>query len=175
MSATAPCGGAAIGTLVNRANDNELYLRQLHGTIDVERKRNSELFEENQRLQKELEQVKLELKLERQNKFATNEQKSAESSAASKATSESTMASVPKKRGAPVGHPGWSRKTPTEYDWAEDVAAPTRCPDCDGHVTVDDGFAPFEHLAKKGVRNRISYSVHDTLLFSYSHFFRLAV
>ena len=46
-------GGAAIGILVNRANDNELYLRQLHGTIDVESKRNSDLFEENQRLQKE--------------------------------------------------------------------------------------------------------------------------
>src|SRR4051794_32163129 len=75
-----PLGGAAIGTLVNRANDNELYLRQLHGTIDAERKRNSALFEENQRLKKELEQVKLELKLERQNKFATNRQKDAEKS-----------------------------------------------------------------------------------------------
>ncbi len=37
--------GAAIGTLVSRANDNEPDLRQLHGTIDAERKRNSELFE----------------------------------------------------------------------------------------------------------------------------------
>ena len=67
-------GGAAIGTLVLRANDNELYLRQLHGAIDAERKRNSDLVQENQRLQKELDQVKLELKLERQNKFATRQQ-----------------------------------------------------------------------------------------------------
>ncbi|WP_010583116.1 hypothetical protein [Schlesneria paludicola] len=71
-------GCAAIGTLVSRANENEPYLRQLHGTIGVVRKRNSELFEENQCLQKELEQVKLELKLERQSKFATNRQKEAE-------------------------------------------------------------------------------------------------
>ena len=30
-------GGAAIGAVVDQANDNELFLRQLHGTIDAER------------------------------------------------------------------------------------------------------------------------------------------
>ncbi len=58
-------GGAALGRLVSVANENDLYLRQLYGTIDAERKRNTELFAENQRLKSELEQVKLELKLER--------------------------------------------------------------------------------------------------------------
>jgi hypothetical protein len=36
-------GGAAIGTVVLRANDKELFLRQLHGTIDAERNRNDKL------------------------------------------------------------------------------------------------------------------------------------
>jgi hypothetical protein len=73
-------GGAAIASLVVIGNENQLYLRQLylrqlHGTIDAEKKRNHRLFEENEKLSIELEQVKLELKLERQNEFATNKQK----------------------------------------------------------------------------------------------------
>ena len=106
-------GGAALGTLVDFANMELDWQESLHRTIDAERKRNSRLVEENEWLKQELEQVKLELKLERQNKFATNEQKSAESSATPKATSESTTASAPKKRGAPVGHIGRFRKTPS--------------------------------------------------------------
>ena len=139
-------GGAALGTLVPLANLTLESLESLQRTIDAERKTITRLVEENGRLKQELEQAKLELKLERQNKFATNEQKSAESSATPKATSESKTESAPKKRGAPVGHPGWYRKTPTKYDWVEDVPAPDGCPLCKGHVTVDDGFAPFEHL-----------------------------
>ena len=69
--------GAALGTLVLLANEQELSRRALHGTIDAERARADRLFVETQRLQKELDQVKLELKLERQNKFATNKQKQA--------------------------------------------------------------------------------------------------
>lgn len=66
-----------MGAVVLRANDNELFQQQLLGTIDFERNLNREFFffSENQRLENELEQVKLELKLEQQNKFATNQQK----------------------------------------------------------------------------------------------------
>ena len=137
-------GGAALGTVVLRANENEEFLRYLQGTIDAERKRNSELFEENQRLQKELDQVKLELKLERQNKFATNQQKNEEKPA----TKESAVDGSPtkKKRGAPVGHPGWFRPMPTEYDWCFDVPPPNCCPHCKGHVTIQEEFDSSEHL-----------------------------
>ena len=48
---------------------------QLHRQLDAERKRSSDLVSRNTRLEEELAQAKLELKLERQNKFATNEQK----------------------------------------------------------------------------------------------------
>jgi transposase len=139
-------GGAAIGTVVHRANENELHQRYLLGTIDAERERNSRLFAENQRLEKELEQVKLELKLERQNKFATNQQKHDKTPGASKSASSASSTAPGKKRGAPLGHPGWFRKTPTEYDWAVEVPPPKRCPHCNGHVTIDDAFGPSEHL-----------------------------
>lgn len=68
-------GGAAIGTVVHLANETQESREYLHRTIDAERQTISQLLEENERLQKELDQVKRELKLERQNKFATNEQK----------------------------------------------------------------------------------------------------
>ena len=140
-------GGAALGTLVLLANEQELTRRALHATIDAERARGDRLFAENQRLQKELDQVKLELKLERQNKFATNQQKQNSGNVnATAADSATPSATTKKKRGAPVGHPGWYRKTPEEYDWAVDVAAPKRCPHCDGTVRVFEEGTTIEHL-----------------------------
>lgn len=35
-----------------------------------------------------------------------------------------------KKRGAPVGHPGWFRKQPTEFDRTVEVPPPSACPYC---------------------------------------------
>ena len=135
-------GGAAIATLVQLSNDNGQFQDYLHGTIDAERKRNIRLFQENEKLKAELEQVKLELKLERQNKFATNKQKQAEAE-----TSISPPAKPPtNKRGAPVGHPGWFRPTATEYDWEVNVPAPRRCPVCLGPVDGLPSADPTEHL-----------------------------
>lgn len=57
-------GGAALGTLVLMANEQELSHRALHATMCAERARGERLFAETERLQKELYQVKLELKLE---------------------------------------------------------------------------------------------------------------
>ena len=145
-------GGAAIGTVVRLANETQESREYLHRTIDAERQTISQLLEENERLQKELDQVKRELKLERQNKFATNEQKRADKADA--AEPESARPQSKKKRGAPVGHPGWYRKTPTEYDWAVDVLPPMRCPYCQGHVMADDKFDPSEHLQEDVIDGR---------------------
>jgi transposase len=135
-------GGAAIASLVVIGNENQLYLRQLHGTIDAEKERNRRLFEENQRLSKELEQVKLELKLERQNKFATNKQKQTDD----RPDVEPSAEKPSKKRGAPVGHPGWFRPMPTQYDWDINVPAPRHCPHCCGPVNVLLGSEPTHHF-----------------------------
>lgn len=137
-------GGAAIATLVQRSNDNEQFHRYLHGTIDAERKRNTELFQENEKLKAELEQVKLELKLERQNRFATNKQKRSE--AETEAQPQQDPSPLAKKRGAPVGHPGWFRPTASRYDWEVFVAAPRRCPDCLGPVEELPSADPTDHL-----------------------------
>ena len=65
-------GGAALGMVVRVANENDDFVEYLNGLIASDRERIEQLFDENERLKRELQQVKLELKLERQNKFATS-------------------------------------------------------------------------------------------------------
>jgi hypothetical protein len=38
----------------------------------------------------------------------------------------------PRKRGAPVGHPGWSRPKPEHFDEVVDIPPPCVCPHCQG-------------------------------------------
>jgi transposase len=45
-------------------------------------------------------------------------------------SAEATDVAKKKKRGAPVGHPGWSRPEPTRIDRIVSVPAPSVCPHC---------------------------------------------
>src|ERR1700756_5378454 len=103
-------GGAALGTLVLLTNQSADSLDRLHRQLDAMRQSVSELVAENEALKQEIERLKLELKLERQTKFATNRQR--QTDAAQSKPLESPCEDQPRKRGAPVGHPGWFRPTP---------------------------------------------------------------
>lgn len=146
-------GGAAIGNLVSIANTSGDTIDRLYKLIDAERECSAKLVEENLRLENALQQAKLELKLERQNKFATNQQNAQEDSAGDETSEEPTAADKPKKRGAPVGHPGWFRPTPTQYDWLIEVRAPTRCPHCGGKVTASSALPAVDHLQEDIIEN----------------------
>jgi hypothetical protein len=137
-------GGAALGTLVSVAGEQDGFRRMLLGQLDFEREQVSRRVEENEQLKAQIEQLKLELKVERQSKFAT---------AASEEPEQDEPAAEPvagdadaKKRGVPVGHPGWFRPTPTEYDQLIPVAAPVRCPCCGGLVHLFPNVDPYDHL-----------------------------
>jgi transposase len=145
-------GGAALGSLVLIANQSGDEHSYLHSMLDAERKRNAKLVQENLQLEDELKQAKLELKLERQSKFATNQQKE-ENTADDDPTEESSAVDEPKKLGAPVGHPGWFRPTPTQYDWLIEVPAPSRCPHCQGHVTTLASHLCVDHLQEDIIDN----------------------
>ena len=136
--------GRRSGTLVSVANTSSDTIDHLHKALDAERVRNAQLVEENLRLVRACEQAKLELRLERQNKFATRQQKQEDS--AEDPTTQATPTATAKKRGAPVGHPGWFRARPAAFDWSVDVPAPAVCPHCQGHVTLGDQGEPDEHL-----------------------------
>jgi len=137
-------GGAALGTLVLAADEQEDFRRMMLGQVDYERERSSKLFEENQQLKKQLEQLRLELKVERQNRFATSA--SDKSRQPEPTNRNDTDDRQPKKRGAPLGHPGWFRRTPTEYDSLVEVATPGRCPHCGGSVRLFPKVDPHDHL-----------------------------
>ena len=145
-------GGAALGTVVLAANHSDDSLDWLHRQLDATRKSVSELVAENESLKREIERLKLELKLERQTKFATNRQRQAD--AAQDLLSEDPPQTGPRKRGAPVGHPGWFRPTPTEYDALVEVTAPADCPHCGGPVSVYTSQDPTDHLQEDLVAGR---------------------
>ena len=145
-------GGAALGTLVHLANSSGDSLDYAHRQLDATRKSVSDLVAENEALRREVERLKLELKLERQTKFATNRQRQADT--VEDKPTESPSQAEPRKRGAPVGHPGWFRPTPTEYDALVEVAPPANCPHCGGPVSVYTSQDPTDHLQEDLVAGR---------------------
>lgn len=152
-------GGAALGTLVMAAEENDQYLQMLHGQLDAERERNSRLFAENEELRRQLAQARLELKVERQRKFAPSV--SRDESTPKPSTSASSP--EPRKRGAPVGHPGWFRPTPTEYDHLVRVAPPAVCPHCGGEVRTCPTRDPQDHWQEDLVEGR-----HQVVLYRHT-------
>jgi transposase len=143
-------GGAGVGMLVqlvNTAEDSRMYL---HRQLDAERQRSSELVADVLRLEEELKQARLELRLERQNKFATNEQKSEDKV---EPASDTGALRESKKRGAPAGHPGWFRPIPTQYDWLVEVPPPRCCPHCRGSVSTPESANTVDHLQEDIINN----------------------
>ncbi len=75
-----------------------------------------------QQLEQENAQLKTRLKIVHQRQFKAN-----------KKTKQASCDRPPgkkKKRGAPKGHPGWSRQKPGHVDKTIDVPAPDQCPHC---------------------------------------------
>jgi transposase len=145
-------GNAALGTLVHQANASGDILDDANRELSVLRESVSELAAERDLLKREVERLKLELKLERQTKFATNRQRQAP--AGEDKPSENPSPANPRKRGAPVGHPGWSRPTPTYYDALVEVSPPTNCPHCRGPISVYTSQAPTNHLQEDVIAGR---------------------
>jgi hypothetical protein len=154
-------GGAALGTLVSAANENDDFLRMLQGQIEAERRRNSQLYAENEALQQQVSRLRLELKLERQRQFARGTE---QPEAADEAPTPVPAADAPRrKRGAPVGHPGWFRPTPSAYDQLILVDAPATCPGCGGQVRTYATRAPDDHFQEDVVDHR-----HQVILYRHA-------
>lgn len=137
-------GGAALGSLVQAANESDHGFDRLNRQLDAARKSVSELVAQNEALQQQVERLKLELKLERQTKFATNRQRQADSTAQAQ-PSTNASAAHPRKRGAPMGHRGWFRPAPTQHDRLVEVAAPAHCPHCRGPVGTYTSQPAMDH------------------------------
>jgi transposase len=137
-------GGAAVASVVQAANEGDQGFDRLNRQLDAARKSVSELVAQNEALKQQVERLKLELKLERQTKFATNRQQRARPDLP---TQQGDRASPvpPRKRGAPLGHPGWFRPAPRHCDALVEVPAPEHCPHCGGPVRAYPSQPAVDH------------------------------
>jgi len=81
-------------------------------------------------LQRENAELKAKLQALHQRQFKSNKKKDAETGEKEVENASSALETEKKKRGAPVGHPGWSRPQPDHIDRTVEVPAPTFCPHC---------------------------------------------
>jgi hypothetical protein len=112
-------GGAALGTLVWAAEGETEWTDALHRQIDGLRAENSAKYEKIGQLTARIEQLERDLKAERQKQF-----KSKKEEPEAEIPPDAVPGDGPRKRGAPVGHPGWYRPRPTRFDRLVVVAAP---------------------------------------------------
>jgi transposase len=141
-------GGAALGSVVLSANANDEWLQSLLRQIDALRAEDTVKYHRIEELTAEVEQLKRELKAERQRQFQRSRDEDAVEEGA-----DSTLEGA-KKRGAPVGHPGWFRPTPTSMDRIVPVPAPASCPHCRAVVKARPDLIPYDHLQEDWLDGR---------------------
>jgi transposase len=81
-------------------------------------------------LERENAELKAKLQALHHRQFKSNKKKDAETGGKQVQGASSSNKGKKRKRGAPVGHPGWARPKPDRIDRTVDVPAPTICPHC---------------------------------------------
>ena len=81
-------------------------------------------------LERKNAELKAKLQAVHQRQFKANKKKDAEDGEEGGDSDSSSHKREKKKRGAPVGHPGWVRPKPERIDRTVHVPAPTICPHC---------------------------------------------
>jgi hypothetical protein len=89
---------------------------------------NRDLLRTVRQLEEEVDQLRAENKRLHQQRFKSSSKKRNEPEEDQSPETKTDIGK--KKRGAPMGHPPWNRKTPKEIDRAIEVDAPCTCPDC---------------------------------------------
>jgi len=81
-------------------------------------------------LERENAELKAKLRALHRRQFKSNTKKDAETGEQDGAGTPRSPEGKKRKRGAPVGHPGWGRPKPARIDRTVHVPAPTICPHC---------------------------------------------
>jgi transposase len=84
-------------------------------------------------LERENAELKAKLQALHHRQFKPNRKKGAQTDGRDDQGASASREGKPKKRGAPVGHPGWMRPKPDRIDRTVHVPAPTICPHCQSH------------------------------------------
>ena len=141
-------GGAALGSVVFAAAENLQWTDSLLRQIDTLREQNAAQARVIAEQQERIEQLERELKAERQKQFKATRPDEEIPTETNEPQTEA------KKRGAPVGHPGWFRATPTKTDRTIDVPAPVRCPHCGAAVKPRPELECYEHVQEDLIDGR---------------------
>lgn len=107
----------------------ETYQEHLR-IIDVLDERLSAADKRIRELERENAELRARLKALHARQFKSNRKSVEEGGRRDELSASSTTGKKPKKRGAPVGHPGWKRPEPAHIDRIVRVPAPTICPHC---------------------------------------------
>ena len=108
-------------------------------------------IEELQKTLLELDQTIAQLRLQHQKQFKANK------------PTPTPIKVKARRRGAPVGHPGWSRREPDHIDQVVHVPAPLACPHCKNDVLLPCGEV-HEHVQEDIVlvpQTRVTKFVHQ--------------
>jgi len=81
-------------------------------------------------LERENAELKAKLQALHRRQFKSNKKKDAQTEGKEVEGASGANEGIKKKRGAPVGHPGWVRPKPERIDQTVEVPAPTICPHC---------------------------------------------
>ncbi len=84
-------------------------------------------------LERENAELKARLQALHRRQFRPNKKKGAEAGGKDVEGASVSSEGKKKKRGAPMGHPGWVRPKPDHIDQTVQVPAPTICPHCQSH------------------------------------------
>jgi transposase len=96
-------------------------------------------------LERENAELKAKLQALHHRQFKPNRKKGAQTDGKDGQGTSASSEGKPKKRGVPVGHPGWMRPKPDQIDRTIPVPAPTICPHCQSQaLTPMEGFT--EHV-----------------------------
>ena len=142
-------GGAALGTLVELADEQTEWTDSLWRRIDSLESKNRDKDQQLEQKDARIDQLERELKAERQSQFKAKKE---EQPAAESPKAESVQGV--KKRGAPKGHPGWYRKRPKEFDRLVVVSAPCRCPHCGASVKARPDRPVYDHFQEDWIDGR---------------------
>jgi transposase len=96
-------------------------------------------------LERELAEVRAKYQALHRRQFKASRRRDETMNDGRQMTGASRKARKPKKRGAPVGHPPWTRPIPTRIDLTVSVPAPTSCPHCGSGALEPEGTL-HEHI-----------------------------
>lgn len=149
-------GGASLSWVVAASNGREQQANQYFHEIERLRKVISQRDQQIDELQREITDLRQELKAVHRRAFHKNRRLSEEPAKQPPPRADVATANpepAPRKRGAPVGHPGWYRRRPDHVDRTVDVPVEC-CPHCGScQLLACDGVS--QHIQEDLVDGRV--------------------